>query len=208
MDLTELIPMVAIPEELNDVKLPDPSLMNYYRQLNDRVIWIDDDIDVDLLEYSKYIIAWNKYDDAHPEEERKPIKIFIFSYGGRVDACFHLIDIIRLSKTPIYGYNVGIAMSAAFCILVSCHKRFGTRECTAMVHQGSSSVSGNAADVIGAVENYKQVLDRMKRIVLDRTKIPPATYSRKQKEDWYLMIDDQLKYGVVDAVVENITELY
>ena len=45
----ELSP-IFIPEELENVNLPSPELLSFYENLQDRVIWIDDEIGDQLLQ--------------------------------------------------------------------------------------------------------------------------------------------------------------
>lgn len=74
----ELSP-IFIPEELENVKLPSPELLSFYENLQERVIWIDDEIGDQLLQYSKYILKWNMEDEKAGirVEDRKPIKLMI-----------------------------------------------------------------------------------------------------------------------------------
>ena len=164
----ELSP-IFIPEDLSNLKLPTPELVTFYQSLDNRVLWLDDEIGDQLLEFSKYIIRWNMEDDRAeiPIENRKPIKILIFSPGGSLYACNHFVDIIEMSRTPVWGINVGMAMSAAFFIQLSCHKRMCTKNSVALIHQGSTGISGNAADVISSAKSYEQQLNRLKDRVLE-----------------------------------------
>jgi ATP-dependent Clp protease, proteolytic subunit ClpP len=205
----ELSP-IFIPEELENVKLPSPELLSFYENLQERVIWIDDEIGDQLLQYSKYILKWNMEDEKAGirVEDRKPIKLMIFSPGGSLYSCNHFVDIIELSKTPVWGINVGMAMSAAFLILISCQKRLCTKNSVALIHQGSSGISGNAADVISSAKNYESQLNRLKDRVLEKTTIPSRLYNAKLKEDWYLDASEQLKYGIVETIVGDISELF
>ena len=205
----ELSP-IFIPEELENVKLPSPELLSFYENLQERVIWIDDEIGDQLLQYSKYILKWNMEDEKAGirVEDRKPIKLMIFSPGGSLYSCNHFVDIIELSKTPVWGINVGMAMSASFLILISCHKRLCTKNSVALIHQGSSGISGNAADVISSAKNYESQLNRLKDRVLEKTTIPSRLYNAKLKEDWYLDASEQLKYGIVETIVGDISELF
>lgn len=206
-DIGELL-SVQVPQSIENLKLPTPELLTFYKSLDERTIWIDFNIDETLLCYSRYIIEWNKQDKGIPVEERKPIRLMIFSYGGSLDACNHFIDVIKMSKTPVYGYNVGIAMSAGCLIYVSCHKRFCTKHSTALIHQGSSKISGSANDVIQNVENYKRTLDEMQKFILENTNITLAMFKKHSKDDWYITADDQLKYGLAESVIEDIDSFY
>ena len=205
----ELSP-IFIPEDLSNLKLPTPELVTFYQSLENRVLWLDDEIGDQLLEFSKYIIRWNMEDDKAeiPIENRKPIKLLIFSLGGSLYACNHFVDVIEMSRTPVWGINVGMAMSAAFFIQLSCHRRLATKNAVALIHQGSNGISGNAADVISSAKNYEQQLNRLKDRVLEKTNITSRLYNQKLKEDWYLDSSEQLKYGIVEAIVEDISELF
>ena len=110
IDLEELLQQLGLGDMEAGGGLPDPSLLMFYKNLANREIWLDDSIDVDTLEISKIILHFNKQDEGIPVEDRKPIKIFIYSYGGEVSACFNVIDTIGMSKTPVYTYNMGVAI--------------------------------------------------------------------------------------------------
>lgn len=199
---------VSLPEELNNLKLPDPSLLTFYKNSNDRIISLDCEIDEVSLELEKIIIRWNKEDKDKPVEERTPIKIWIFSPGGSLDVCFSLISIIKASKTPIYTYNMGMAMSAAFMILIAGHKRYCLQRSTAMVHKGAAATSGTADQVMDFGKLYTKMLTEMKKFVLENTKITSALFSRRSKNDWYIDANEQLELGVVDEIIDDIDKLY
>ena len=93
-------------DELSSSKLPSPILLNFYKNLEERILWIDFDITEGLIEFENYILKWNKEDKGIDKEDRKPIRIFIYSYGGDVDAIMSFIELIKLSKTPVYTYNM------------------------------------------------------------------------------------------------------
>ena len=61
------------------------------------------------------------FDDDEKEEiykdwERKPIQLFINSYGGSVYDGLALIDVIKRSKTPVHTVCIGSCMSMALWI--------------------------------------------------------------------------------------------
>ena len=70
----ELPMQVLIPNNLDTLQLPSPELLTYYRNLEDRVIWIDYGVDESILEVSKLIMQFNKEDKNISVEQRKPIK--------------------------------------------------------------------------------------------------------------------------------------
>lgn len=198
---------VAIPETLENMKLPAPELVSYYKDLDDRIIWIDYVIEEDLLSATKMIMRWNKEDEGIPVEKRKPIKIMIFTYGGRLDVTFNFIDVCMLSKTPIITVNAGIAISAGFMILLAGHKRYALARSKAMCHKGSGGVVGSYDDCETGMEDYKKDISMQKEWILERTSIPKATYTRNASKNWYMYADEQIQYHVVDEIVDSINQI-
>ena len=47
---------INLPTNLANMTLPEPELVTYYRNMENRVFWIDFDIDSSLLEISKAIL--------------------------------------------------------------------------------------------------------------------------------------------------------
>lgn len=198
---------VLIPSNLENMQLPSPELLNYYRDLEDRVIWLNQDVDESVLEISKLIMRFNKEDRDIPVENRKPIKLLIYSYGGDGLACFSLLDIIALSKTPIYTINMGVAMSAGFLLLLAGHKRFCLKNSTALAHSGAGGVSGTFEQTEAQMKDYKRFIDTMRSYILERTNIDTRTLNKYKTKEWYLYAEDQMKYGVVNEIIDNIDEI-
>jgi hypothetical protein len=51
------------------------------------------------------------------------------------------------------------------------------------------------------------MVDTMKSYILERTKIDSKTLSRKWTKDWYLFSDEQESLGVVDKIIDDISEV-
>ena len=95
--MSDIIKPVIIPGGVDNLTLPDPDLLNQYIDLDNRVIWIDDEINTFTLNVIQYIIYWNRADKDIPPEERKPIKILFFTQGGMLDIYNSVADVIELS---------------------------------------------------------------------------------------------------------------
>lgn len=202
------LPMhLVIPQNLDTLQLPSPELLTYYRNLEDRVIWIDYGVDETILEVSKLIMNFNKEDKDIPVEERKPIKLLLYSYGGDGQACFSLLDIIALSKTPVWTINMGVAMSAGLLILLAGHKRFCLQNSTALAHSGSGGACGTFEQTEAQMKDYKRFVDTMRNYIIDRTNIDTKTFNKYKNKEWYLYSEDQIKYGVCDKIIDDIDEI-
>ncbi len=202
------LPMhLVIPQDLDTLQLPSPELLTYYRNLEDRVIWIDYGVDETILEVSKLIMQFNKEDRDIPVEQRKPIKLLLYSYGGDGQACFSLLDIIALSKTPVWTVNMGVAMSAGLLILLAGHKRFCLKNSTALAHSGSGGASGTFEQTEAQMKDYKRFVDTMRNYIIERTNIDTKTLNKYKSKEWYLYSEDQIKYRVVDKIIDDIDEI-
>ena len=201
---------IQLPEEITELMskggLPSPEMMNFYVDEKERIFFIDFEIDQSLIEIERKILQYNRIDKGIPVEERKPIKLFIYSYGGELDAMFSFIDVVELSKTPVWTINVGISMSAALVMLLSGQKRFTMSHAMALIHSGSGGTQGTFEQSESAMANYKKQVAKMREYIMAHTNIDKKTMTKNQAKDWYLDADEQVKYGIVDKIADNIDE--
>lgn len=197
---------IMIPPEA-DVKLPNPELVHYYKDYDDRKIYIDFDIDDSLFEVTKQILDYNRKDSRTPAEKRKPITIYVMSYGGDLYQAYALISTILSSTTPIYTVNMGVAMSAGLLILLAGHKRFAMKYSTAMIHSGSGGAQGTYEQMEEQQKNYKKLIDQMRAYILERTKIDSKLFTKQKSKDWYICDKEQVELGIVDELVANLDSI-
>lgn len=134
----------------------------------------------------------------------KPIKMYIDSFGGSVYQCMGLIGVISKSQVPVHTIVTGAAMSAAFIIAISGHKRFCYNTSTYMYHQISSWNWGKLKDIEEDLEESKRLQVALEEHTLKCTKITKETLDKnyKGKKDWYMTAKQALKFGVVDEVIK------
>ena len=200
--------LVGIPDEIANLQLPNPDLRDYYRDEQDRVFWLDDQIENCAQDLMKMILRCNKEDKGKQKDERTPIKIFIDSPGGDVTFMFSIINMIEISKTPVWTINYCTAYSAAAEILASGHKRFALPGSQVMIHLGSCAYSGDAANVEATKKYFDNLSKKTVDHLLKRTKIEPKMFKKKTLTDWFLDENDALENGIVDRVVEDLDELF
>ena len=200
--------LLGIPKSIANLQLPDPHLRDYYLEEQERIFWVDDQINENLLELVKMIVKYNKEDKDIPIEERKPIKVLIDSPGGDVCALWATIKAIEISKTPVHTINYCTAYSAAADLLAAGHKRYALPGTSIMVHSGSCMYGGT----IEQAESMKKYFDKLGKKVTDyflaHTKVEPRVYKKKAPSDWYLDEEEALEYGIIDEIVTNFDILY
>lgn len=191
--------------------LPDPELVQYYKDNNERILYIYKDIDEDLLKTEKSIITWNREDEKNkiPVDKRKPITIYLYSYGGDGNTCYSFIDVMKASKTPIKMVCMGIAMSAAAIIFLAAPKgnRYISKHGTILLHLGASTTGGTAQQVLDQADDYKHFLENMKDIVISNTNITKQLYTKKSKKEWYIYAEEAVSLGIADHIYESIEEI-
>lgn len=191
-----------------NLQLPDPSLIQVFQNLKNRVIWIDDEIDKTYLDIISKIIQWNREDSLIPIEERKPIKIFFDSPGGDLDVEESIVSIIKLSKTPVYGFALGMVASAASMIFLATHKRYALHNAYLILHKGScQNISGDYVNVQNAMEDYRKQIEKLEDFYVKNTNIPKEIIKEKLNSDWYIRGEKLIDYGLVQEWVDNIEVL-
>lgn len=199
---------IAIPKEVENLQLPDPALITYYKNLENRVLWLDSPVDDCWLEFSRKIIEWNKEDKGKDIKDRQPIKLMLFSYGGDLDINNSLIDLIKHSNTPVWGINMGQACSAGCFIYIACHKRYAMPMSTFLIHQGSGDgFGGTYEQVVAAVMEYQRKIDELEKYLLDNTRIPRDILEERITSEWYLSAKEALEFGVCDSLIDDIDEI-
>lgn len=199
--------ILDIPKDLSNLQLPDPELLTYYRDLDNRVLWVDNEINEYSLEYVRLILQWNREDRKKKIKDRKPIKILFFSPGGDLDVNYTLIDTIQLSKTPVWGINMGRCASAAAFIFLSCHKRFMLPNGYFLFHQGSGAFSGTFQEVCAQLQDYQIAVNRLSNFVLTYTSFTKEEIEEKISGEWYVRDPEALEKGVVNEVITDINQL-
>ena len=194
-------------EDLMETTLPPPTLLEYYRRLNDREILWNDLIDDGMIDIPMYIFKWNKEDKGLPVEERKPIKIFINSDGGTANVTLYTANVIALSKTPVITIGMGRAYSSGGLLLMAGHKRYIFDSTSILIHDGSTGAVGDTGKVLDNLEFTKESEAKVRKFILEHTNIPQDLIDRNYRRDWFMFSDEAIKYGVADEIITDLDEI-
>lgn len=199
--------IIQIPSEIENVQLPTPELLTFYKDKERRCLWIDDEINNLSLEICRLIIQWNREDENQPISNRTPIKLFFFSPGGDLDVNYTIIDTIKMSKTPVYGINMGSCCSAAAYIYLACHKRFMLPHSYFLFHQGSSQMSGTYGEIVAAMEAYQSQVNELSSFMKERTNYTLDEITDNIVGEWYVRKDEAIEKGVCHQIVDDMAIL-
>lgn len=199
----------SIPEDVANLQLPDPNLLNEYRLLEDRIIYIDYEIDLSILQVQRQIILFNKMDEDKgiPIEKRVPIKLLIDCPGGFLSETMSLATTIQMSRTPVWTINIADACSGGCILLLAGQKRFAMPYSKALIHTGSGGMGGTHEQVIAQTKNYEREVKMMGDFIVAHTSIDAKLYAKKKKDEWYMTGEEQLKYGLVDEMIQNLFDI-
>lgn len=191
------------------LNLADPKLVSYYKDYNNRCLYISKEINSSLFDEIRSIIQWNREDEEKniPPEKRLPIVLMIHSYGGDLDSCYALLDVMNLSKTPIYTVNLQCAMSCGCLILINGHKRYCMPMSQALIHSGSGETGGSFEQCVAQTDNYKKLINMMQDNIISHTKIDLKTLRKWKGKETYLYAADQIEYGIVDEVLSDLSKI-
>ena len=199
---------LTLPSNIENMQLPDPSLVNYYKLAEHRIFYVDYEIDEAILELQRSIILINMVDRDIKPEDRVPIKIFIDSPGGLLSETMSLATTIIMSTTPVITVNVAEAYSGGALLLLAGHKRYAFPYAKAMLHTGSTSgMAGTYEQSEQAQKNYKKQIEEMGAYILERTGMDEKLYKRNKAKDWYMDVNEQLSTGVVHKIVSSLEEI-
>lgn len=198
---------ITLPLFSNDanLQLADPSLVNFYADLENRVYWLNDEINNYTYDLVQYIIRWNREDRNIPPEDRKPIRLIVDCGGGYLSVSETISNIIKMSLTPIYGIALGQVASGASVIYLSCHKRFALPNSVFVLHKGScSGVSGTYDEIVAFAKDYEKQIETLISFYIENTKYTEEEIIENIQTDWYIRIDEALKKGIVNETINDI----
>lgn len=200
--------LLGIPESTANLQLPDPQLRDYFRDEQDRIYWLDSQIDDSTLDLVKYIFRCNKEDGNKPIEERKRILVMIDSPGGSVEVLASVIGAIKISKTPVWTCCYCTAFSAAADLLACGHKRFALPMTAMMFHAGSACYQGSQNDINKAKKFFDGMGKRVTDEVNSRTKFDTKFLRKLKTDDMYMNEEEALELGVVDEIIDDLNKLF
>lgn len=188
-----------------NLQLADPSLVNFYADIANRVYWLTEEIGETSLDLVQYITRWNREDRGIPVKDRKPIRIIIDCGGGSLSVSETLSNIIKMSKTPIYSIALGFVASGASVVHLSCHKKYALPNSVFVLHKGScSGVSGTYDEIVSFARDYEKQIEMLMTFYIENTKYTEEEIEENIQTDWYIRMDEAMEKGLVDEVITDI----
>lgn len=188
-----LSPIVALNNNPNEIYLLD----EIYQSTVSAVIKQINEININNDKKEKEFIA-----DGNVFN-RKPIELYVSSYGGSVYDGLGLIGVMQSSKTPVNVIATGKVMSMGLLITCAAHKAFAYPHTTFMYHALSSWAAGQLQDLKEQYEECVRLQKVLDAIVTNNTGISQARLTEYQgtKTNWFFDTEVALALGVIEGVV-------
>lgn len=173
----------------------------YSRLLNDRIIFIGDEINDDV---ANTVISELLFLDSISNDN---INIYINSPGGSITAGMAIYDTMNFIKSPISTTCVGMAASMASILLASGDKgkRYILPNSEVMIHQPLGGVSGQASEIKIVADRILYLKNKLNKILSKKTGKPLKTIEKDTERDHYLSAKEALAYGIVDKILKKET---
>lgn len=158
-------------------------------------------------ELSQKILAQLLVMDAQDAE--KPIRVYINSPGGSVDAGFAIYDAMRFVRAPVHAICAGLAASAATVILLGGDKghRYSLPNTRFLLHQPSTGMQGQASDISIGAQQILNLRARINRLLAEETGQPLERIETDTHRDYWMTAEESVEYGLIDSIVNSAGDL-
>lgn len=186
---------------LNGGSLPDPVMYQYYKNLKQRKIVINDAIGAEIVEM--VILPLLEMDNDGSGE---PIEIVLCTCGGSLFDGMALCDVIDNLKCPTTITVITYAYSMGGIILMAGYNNPNvTKRCfkhsTALLHSGSTYLEGHSTGVKDQFEFHQKFEEKIKEYTISHSKISMDEYEKMERYEWYMTSDTMLEKGLVDSII-------
>lgn len=140
---------------------------------------------------------------------KKPIKVFINSPGGSVDAGFAIYDAMRFVSAPVHSICAGLAASAATVILLGAAKgrRWSLPNTRYLIHQPSTGMQGTASDVAIGAKEILNLRQKVNELLAAETGQTVARIADDTRRDYWMSAEEAKEYGLIQHICATTSEL-
>lgn len=194
-----LVPMV-----IEQTSKGERSFDIFSRLLKERIIFLGEEVN-DAS--AALVVAQLLFLDA--EDPGKDIYLYINSPGGSVTAGMAIYDTMQYIKSDVSTICIGMAASMGAFLLAAGKKgkRYSLPNSTIMIHQPLGGVQGQASDIKIHTEYLLNIKEKLNRILSENTGKPLEQVEKDTDRDNFLSAEEAKEYGLIDGVMNNISEL-
>lgn len=143
------------------------------------------------------------------EVSDEPIKIFINSQGGHVEAGDTIHDMIQFVKPKVIMIGTGWVASAGITIYLAADKenRYSLPNTRYMIHQPSGGASGQTTDLAIEAKEILKIKKRIAKLISEATGKDLKEVEENIERNYWLDSNEAVEYGIVNKVITKYDEL-
>jgi ATP-dependent Clp protease, protease subunit len=190
-----LVPMV-----LEQTSRGERSFDIYSRLLNERIIFIGQQIDDDIANLVVAQLIHLESDDPD-----KDISVYVNSPGGSLHAGLAIYDAMQYVNPDVSTLCYGMAMSAGSLILAggAQGKRFSLPNSRILIHQPSSGFQGQSSDIEIHAAEILELRRRLEEIYANHTGQTRDQIHDDMERDRFFSAEQAVEYGLIDRIISS-----
>jgi ATP-dependent Clp protease protease subunit len=172
----------------------------YTKLLNDRIVFLNDEIDNYTSELIKSQLLYLEQLD-----HKKDIKMYINSPGGSVYDGLGILDTMDFIRPDVVTINTGLAASMAAVIL--CYgangKRKSLKRSRTMIHQPIGYTGyAQASDIEIDAKEINSLKKELYEIISEKTGQKFEKVEKDSDRDYWMTSAEAKSYGIIDEIVK------
>ena len=198
--MTAQINNALIPYVIEQSPRGERSYDIYSRLLNDRIIFLGEQIDDHVA--NSVVAQLLHLESADPD---KDISLYINSPGGSVTAGLAILDTMNFIKCDVSTICLGECASMAAVLLSAGTK--GKRLCLpnsmVLIHQPLGQAQCQQTEIQIVADFMLKTRERLNKILADNTGQSLETIMADTERDNYMTAEQALEYGLVDRITTS-----
>jgi len=176
----------------------------YSRLLKERVVFIVGPVEDHM---ANLVVAQLLFLES--ENPNKDIHLYINSPGGAVTSGLSIYDTMQFINCDISTICISQAASMGALLLAGgTHgKRAALPHSRVMVHQPSAGFQGQATDISIHAAEVLELKRRLNEIMAKHTRQTVETIEKDLERDNFMSAEAAVKYGLIDTVLEQRSEM-
>ena len=192
---SSLVPMV-----LEQTSRGERSFDIYSRLLNERIVFIGQQIDDDIANLVVAQLIHLESDDPD-----KDIAVYVNSPGGSLHAGLAIYDAMQYVRPDVSTLCYGMAMSAASLILTggTKGKRFSLPNSRILIHQPLGGFQGQSSDIAIHAKEMLELRGLLDDIYARHTGQSQEQVHDDMERDRFFIAKQAVEYGLIDKIISE-----
>jgi ATP-dependent Clp protease protease subunit len=192
--------MTLVPMVVEQTARGERSFDIYSRLLNDRVVFLGEQVD---QQNANLIVAQMVHLES--DDPEKDIHFYINSYGGDVYAGLAIYDTMQFIRPEVQTICYGVAMSMGSLLLAggAPGKRMALPNSRILIHQPSGGFQGQQADIEIHAKEILALRARIDEVYAEHTGQSVERVHADMERDRFFTGEEAVAYGLVDRVLDH-----